>query len=302
MSTHIHLELKAISSAYMWFRVLSDQKIDAHGNMVDSTNAMASATFNYDFEHRPNNVWHLHIDVSIHVVPIAEIKVRVTFETVYEGSIEPILNMEVIQEVCTIACNHCLNGFNEQCEVHGISYRHDKVDLTSANAAAYLSAHYAKELKPLENTWYAKESAKFTPGGKTNLLCKIPFMVMDEVFFYAKGFDYQHNAAVLFKHVPEPCYYTTKLRCSTIDTEDVTLSGRHSVYYLLCLDCALQLLVGDHDYRFDQLVDQGLTPEVRKNFIRWGTEYFDYMTKTLDAAGVRMPNFDNRPDWNAVVR
>lgn len=302
MTTHIHLELNVTYAANMWFRPLTTELLDDHGNLVDAAHPVAGSSLNYDIERRPDNVWLLHLDVGLCIRPIAEIKVRTTFSVVWAGSMEVVLNMELMNEVFAIAVNKCLLGFNERCTAHGIAYQHEKLELNIPEALKYVRENYVSEHKPLENTWSMNPFAQFTPGNKTRLLCKIPFMIMDEVFFSDKEFDHRHNASNLFKHIPEPFYYTTKLRCSTIDNGDVSLLGIHSVYYLISLDCALQLLVGEHSDRFERLKERGLTGDTIGLFLTLGTEYFDYMRKSFKRSNFRVANFDRRPDWNALVR
>lgn len=302
MTKHIELQIAANAGNFMWFRDLSADRPDANGSFFDKGHPVANASLNYDVELLPDHVWILHIDIGLHVRPIAEIKVRVSFQTVYDGSMELILGLEVMDEVVSIALNNCLRAFNEQCEAHGIAYRHQKIDMEIGGALQYIRDHYATEMKALENTWFRSSFSSFTPGNNTRLLCKVPFMIMDLVFLSDGEFDHRHNAPILFKHVPEPFYFTTKMRCRTIDTGNVVLSGAHTVYYLICLDCALQLLVGDHEDRFEMLVRDGLNPEMRRSFISWGTKYFETWHENLKKTGSNITNFDRRPDWNSVIR
>lgn len=302
MTHHVQLNISVVAAAYMWFRPLTNETLDDHGNPLDAKGDVANESLNYDLERRPNDVWLLHIDVGLRVRPIAEIKVRTTFQTEFGGSIEPILKMEAMHDVLSIAIGKCLSGFNERCEANGISYRHQKIDMNIPEALAYVRSNYESEHRHLEGKWQSTKLISFTPGRKTFFLCRIPFMVMDEAFFDSPDFDHRHNSSVLFRHIPEPFYYTTKLRCATIDKENVELDGLHSVYYLIALDCALQLLVGEHCDRFDRLVANGLTPETRKEFLTFGTEYFDHCRTNLWEKGFRITNFEKRPDWNAVIR
>jgi hypothetical protein len=301
MERHIVLDIQSFAKAYMWFRPLTADVVDTAGNLTDPTKGTVQPRFNYDFEHRPNNEWQLHVDVGLRVTPVAEIMTRTSFRTVYEGPLEHILNMAAMHDVATMAIESCLQGFNERCEAAGIAYRHQQIEMDIASALAYMRSNFASEHTPVMDTWCTRPLFTFTPGGKTQILCKLPFMIMDKMFFTDSEFDIRNNAAILFKHVPEPMYYTTKLRCMTIDNGDVALSGTHSVYYLICLDCALQLLVGEHEDRLQALEAQGLTPQVRKNFLMWGTEFFEYYRTELAGKGWRVTNFEYRPDWNAVI-
>ncbi len=302
MTHHVHLNVTTVAAAYMWFRPLTNDKLDDHGNLIDATRGLANASLNYDFERRPNDVWLLHIDVGLRVRPIAEIKVRTTFQTEFYGPIEPVLKMDAMQDVVSIAIDKCLSGFNERCEASGITYRHQKIDMNIPEALEYVRSSYETEHKHLVGKWQSTKFISFTPGRKTLFLCRMPFMVIDEAFFDSSDFDHRHNSTALFKHIPEPFYYTTKLRCTTIDKENVDLDGLHSVYYMIALDCALQLLVGEHCDRFDRLAVNGLNPETRKEFLTWGTEYFDHCRTNMWDKGFRVTNFENRPDWNAVIR
>jgi hypothetical protein len=301
MERHIVLDIQTFAKAYMWFRPLTPDAVDAVDVLTDATEGKAQPRLNYDFERRPDNEWQLHVDVGLQVTPVAEILTRTSFRTIFEGPLEHILNMAAMNDVVAVAIESCLQGFNEQCAATGIAYRHERIEMDIAKAVEYLRSNFASEHVPVMDTWRTKQLLKFTPGGKTMILCKLPFMIMDRVFFTDAGFDIRNNAAILFKHVPEPFYYTTKLRCMTIDKGDVELTGTHSVYYLICLDCALQLLVGEHENRLHALEVQGLTPQVRRNFLTWGTEFFEFYRTELAGKGWRVTNFENRPDWNAVI-
>ena len=116
MTHHVQLNISVVAASYMWFRPLTHETLDDHGNLLNAKRAVANASLNYDFERRPNDVWLLHIDVGLRVRPIAEIKVRTTFQTEFGGSIEPVLKMEAMHQVASIAIGKCLSGFNERCE------------------------------------------------------------------------------------------------------------------------------------------------------------------------------------------
>jgi len=304
MATTIHIDLKAVASVFLWFRPISKEHPDVLRFGADAAHPKCNVTFSYDYEALNDNVWQLHLDVGVRLLPVAEILTRTTFETVYAGQLIDILRLDAMDDAAKIAFGRCVQGFSEQCTTKGIAFngKIDEVDMKPF--IAQMRTSFLEHRLPQEAPFqHHRNVASFTKGTDTVLLCKVPFIIMDEVFFSDSAFDHEYNSDALWKVMPQPSYYTIKLRCMQIDGGEVHLPLLQTMFYLICLDCALQLLVSDHADRLEALLnDRGVNAVLLKRFITTGTEYFKNYNAVNERSNMRLGNFDNRPIWEDVVK
>jgi hypothetical protein len=304
MEQTIHLNIRHTRSLYLWFEPYGPAHPDVLASNVDAAHPTATVSYDYDNERLPDNIWVLHLYFGLKVMPVGQIQTVSTFEVVYEGPLTHILGLDALADAARIAFDKCTNAFKERCDHHGLVFNGKLNHDMYADLVQFVRTSYADTRLPNEGPLLANAAkSTFTSGHNTKLLLKVPFIIMDEVFFPGSDFDHAHNAALLWQHIPHSAYYTLKLRCITIDEETVNLPLMQTMFFLICLDCALQLMVGQYSDRLlDLLTNRGLTPDARKTFLRQGSEYLSYIREEMQKSRTTLSNYENRPEWDRIIR
>ena len=160
-----------------------------------------------------------------------------------------------------------------------------------------------RKMDDIKNKKLNVEALTLTQGKLTYLSVMACFMIMDEILFLNKAFNRKHNLEVFSDAMPETFYYTLKLRCLKIETKKIKLTLKDTIWFCICLDCALQMLIDDHaDKLMPSLLKNGLTAEKQKAFISFADGMLRDMREKWKADGARITNLEKRYDWNALIK
>jgi hypothetical protein len=263
---------------------------------------------NYDFELSAENKPRIYIDIIFKVIPLAAIMTRICFENEnhnYEWDF--YFRTEVLEPCVKIAVDECINTFKKKCSVNKVKLDRDipagpgTVQKITQGLIDRYQKHDKKNYilnQQVINTW----GFKFIKDFRTQIILKVPFMIIDEVLYFNKNFNRKENLKQFKDCVPEPKYHTVKMKCMEIDHNEVTLSWYHTIFFLNCLDCALQLMLGDHEQKLlASLGPKGLTIQNRDLFVREGAKIFDSYIEEFKKTGKIIIDIDKKYDWNRLI-
>jgi len=110
-----------------------------------------------------------------------------------------------------------------------------------------------------------------------------------------RAFNRKHNCKVFFEKLNEIYYYTMRIHVIKIFEEDIDVSDSDMQCFLIVLQCALQVLLGDKgDLLIPVIEERGVNKETR-------SLYFKAASFLLD--GLRGDDIFPEPvDWNALIR
>jgi hypothetical protein len=141
------------------------------------------------------------------------------------------------------------------------------------------------------------------PGLETYLMFKYTFDILQEVLFYHVSFNKEHNREVFSDIIPLPRYFTLRNKTKAIEYENVSLSGVDMIMFFQCLDCALQMILGDKaDALISYLEKQGFDAETQAAYIQSGTNQFNLLNQMLKDSNARIMNLENRVDWLSIMK
>jgi hypothetical protein len=304
----ITIEWQVIQTNCLWFEKYDpfDPEVINSNTEPDQLSLLFSS--NFDYEMLPLKKPRIYIDIGLKALPLAAILVRTRFENeshdLYWGD---YFQVQVLEPCVKIAVDTCIKGFIEQCAAHEINLKadikpgpHTVEKITHAIVEQYQNHRRTGDIANRKTI--NSPGLRATPGKKTRLPMKITFMILDDVLFNNKKFNCRENLEQFTEVVPEPIYHTVKMKCIEIESGEVKLSLYHTAFFLVCLDCALQLILGDNESELlSSLHSQGLSNANREMFIAEGSQLLRDFKNQTKRAGVRIPFLEKRYNWNQLI-
>jgi hypothetical protein len=303
------IEAKVVQENFLWFEAFHSDHPELINRNCDSDNPTVLFISSFDYEKRSSDKWRVYIDIGIKLMPIAKIMVRLAFEFKRTGILwDDVFDIEVIRNMVDLTMKQCIITFKENCKESAIELPFEipfseEVVLQISNS---IISQYFDIRKPqdIANSYLlSKIGLECKPETDAVILLKCTFMVLDELFYNSKLFNRKHNLEVFSDYMPEPKYFTIKMNCCEIDEHQVKLNYFDTILFYICVDCALQMLVGDKsDLLIAALERSGFTDGIKKAFLKHGTAFFEqYQTKVV-MPGVRIINLEEKHDWNMLFR
>lgn len=128
---------------------------------------------------------------------------------------------------------------------------------------------------------------------------QLSIIIIDEILYLNPGFNREHNRKEFFDRVPFQKYMTLRQKCYAMEQHALALSIFEGIYFFICLDCALQVIVGDKSEVVSRSLEenQGIDDEIRKLYIQYGSEMIDQLKKALPAVGIKLPDLEEDYNW-----
>jgi hypothetical protein len=271
--------------------------------LVHNNETQATFSFDSDFEQKPHYLFHLDAGMTVHRK--ASLITRSTFAIDYDGPFENLFVPTATVPMVKAAYEVCLNEMKNQCAAQKIPYE-VKVELGDEFYQSFsrqMIDYYVNTRKDedLHNSKLRDdEFLSFSPGNKIMLLVNGTYIITDEVLFLNPLFNRKHN---VLNFLPAAQYHTVKLKCREAVTKEVKLNGYDSTFFLLCVDLALQMLIGDFaDVLMPALVRHGLHAEAQKQYIEYANGFISSVNAKLKENGARIDVLAERKDWNSIIQ
>jgi hypothetical protein len=117
----------------------------------------------------------------------------------------------------------------------------------------------------------------------------VPFIVMDELLYFNPDFERELNMKFFFQLVPEQIYNTVKMKCLSVQKQKVKLTLFHTYYFVLCLNCALQLMNSNFESRFlPALEKRKVDRQASRLFIKEGAVMLSTLKRFLVRSNVEL--------------
>jgi hypothetical protein len=305
----ITLGWQVIQQNFLWFEVLDELHPLVTVSETDSDEVTYAISSNYDYEKLPGNIYRIYIDIGLKVIPFAAILTRTSFE--YSNDTfgwDGFFTESDLQPLVKTAFETCLIIFREQCEAKNVDFDWELpgIDAKAKTITGQFIEIYRKQRRDydIENKkMMEKIGLTLTPGLNTRICTSMTFMIIDEVLYYNRQFNRLQNRINFGEVIPEPLYFTLKLKCIEIKSKDVQLSVFHTLFFLICLDCALQLFLGDHETELiSWLGERGLNEETRKIFISEGAKWFNILKEEFEKINLNISDAELKKDWNRLIQ
>ena len=296
--------INKIRSAILWFDVLDEALYEI--TPTGENKLTASINFNYDYERANETEWKMHFDFGIKCTPLAEIKVRTSYQI--ECGEEELFTNNVLAPMVEEAFTNCITAFKEQCAENKLPFKGDlKLDeqFITGLCGDIINKYFGTRKPDDErNKEMLKDGLRLTVGGNTQLLVKGTFMIMDEILFLNHAFNRKANVKLMADNIlMETKYYTVKQNCMQIEKGPIALSWLHSIMYCICVDVAIQILLSDHAQTLEKVLHKNNFTELRqREFIKFGNDLLSRLNQSLKESGTRITNLEERKDWAALIQ
>jgi hypothetical protein len=290
-------------SMVLWFYPYSDTEMEMFED-DDSDEVQVGMIPDFDYEISAPDVWLVHIDFEIDFPEVARIRVRSNFEVCC--IFEHLFTHDCLDLLHEQALELTIAAFNDHCTKPADEFEPLDKALYSEFLPEFSEQVIKKCLLNKENdlTFLSPNINVFTltKSDIIRFLITGTFAIMDEILYRNEAFDLKHNRAVFHEVFPSSLYYTTRFKCLEISKGDVDLVMSQNVVFQTCMDCALQMLVGNH---FETLLSSAgmrvFSEEVQSRFLKFGTSFLEGTRRELQKNGVEITNLNERYDWNKEI-
>jgi hypothetical protein len=293
-----NVEIQVYQSNYFWFDVK---------NSTDQMDQMDTINYNFDYEKLSGNIWRIYIDINL-IYQSADIMVRTAFQFVdNELNWDDVFVGDMIEPMVNMALQKCYGGFIQLCKSNGIVIPDEieiKDDMIPSISDGIINQYFNyRKIQDEENEYMINNIGfKCTSGNDTIIMLKSTFLVIDEFLFNNDKFNKLQNRKAFGNVVPLPRYMTLKMNCAKIDEQDVQLSFFDTVMFSECLDCALQMLLGNKASKLRAALKRGgINEEIQTAYFKLGTALFTQLKEMLSSTNSRIINLENQYNWNNLL-
>lgn len=266
---------------------------------------------NFDYETLPGNRREFYSDLTMRMPNVASITIRSQFQIVAEDFDWDLFFAEdILYPLIEAALNSTTNSFKSICQNN-----HLQLPTLMLEEGYTVGEEMVKQLCKgivdqyfnnrrqynIENKEAIETIALECPMGTTmNISLNVTFMLLDEILFNNKHFKKKQNRAIFFTYVPEMKYNTLRMKCIQIGKHDVKLTQMDVYFFLKCIDCAVQMLVGDKsDYLIAGVDPQNITPKIQHVLFKSASELFAiYNNNPKDKNSLN----EEKLEWNKLIQ
>ena len=263
----------------------------------------------FDYEITEDNFRHIYLDLETKIVPFGAVLVRSDFKFELNGGTwDDYFTYDIIYPMVKLSLKQSTDALKLKCEKAQIELN-DEILVNDENTIPLCEKIinlYFNIFKPydLANAELINQIGLECPQGTdTFITMQGTFKVIDEIIYHNPLFNRKHNQEVLNNYIPLMKYNTLRAKCMDIIKHPVKLSCYNAILFYTCVDCAMQMLLGDKGDILATACDaKGMTWEVRTLFYKFATEMFDMVYKNSDQTQSAIAEERQIHDWNALFK
>ena len=297
--------LQIARSYFLYFEAFHPNHPELILNDYDPENPGIYVSGSFDNIISTDGIRHIYIDIDLKMLPFGAILVRSEFEFKPNGELwDDLFTAKFIYPMVDLAFRKSALAFSEQYELDQ-KKKPDEIQIYDEIIPVISNSiidEYNDRRKPhdLENASIKKAfGLECIQSTGSFITIQGTFLIIDELIYNNPLFNRAHNREALGRFVHESKYNTLKMNCLKITEHAVTLSFYDAISFYICVDCALQMLVGDKsDLLTDALDANGMVSEVRSAFFKHGTVLFNTLNESLASTNSSITNLEVKHDWN----
>ncbi len=299
----------------LWSEIYTTDNPDLENDMAKSDEFIGDGldmvlVNNFDYEELPDNRYEFYSDLTMRLPDVASITIRSQFQIVAEDfDWDQFFDKNILNPIIEAALNATTDSFKDFCQENNLT-----IPGTMSEKEYTVGKEMVEQLcKDLVNQYFnhrkfydidngerIKKIALICPMGTTmNISLNITFLVMDEILFNNKNFNRNHNRDIFFKYVPEMKYNSLRMKCIQIGKHDVTLTEADEYFFLKCITCVVQILIGDkYDYLIPILEERNVTREVQDIFFKSASKLIEIFNSLPAEKGYK----EEKIEWNKLIQ
>jgi len=308
------IEVNLFQVDYLWHHIFTPESPDFEEDVseeeeeaIGGEGSIMELVHNFDYATLPDNKCEFYSDVTIRFPMVAAVCMRSQFRVEAQAfDWDIFFTKENIRDVLSTAIVNTLKGLRDICQQNGVALP-PEINTPSPMVTEEMLLPiiedtvriYFEMRKPNYLSNYPMQETiqlKCAPTRDSILVFNIVFFVLDEVLFKNRSFRWKHNQDVFFKQVPEMKYTSLKMKCQKIMHEEVQLTQMDVTFFIRCLQCTVQLLLGDKgDSFFPALEEKNVNSELQKVFFKNADQLINMFPHN--------PEIDEpQVDWDKEIR
>lgn len=297
--------------------ILEQTSIDSIINTEDdddeSNDLKVLVLSSFDYQKKPGYKWYIYIDIGIRIENIAQVFVRSSFELIKRNTEwDEIFNEKIFTPLTGLALDKAIENFYKFLEKKSVELA-KTLKLDGLQGDEHVKIIADKLLKQYTtyrriddiNNEYLNTHITIVHNQTydSEIKIKMTFAVLDEVLYSNNQFKREHNRKVFFEEVVETKYHTLKYNSYEIEQKPVKHTLTQTIFFMICVDCALQILVSDKaDILIDSLEKKGVTAQMIKDYIHHGSDFLNTTNEWFRESNVEIGNLKEKHEWYNLIR
>jgi hypothetical protein len=299
----------------LWYEIYSTENPDTEIDLetmedMDSENPMMKLGCLFDYAILEDNSREFYTDILVKLPHTAAIMMRSHYSIKAEGfEWEYLFYPDKLKPIVSDALMNSMIEFRAFCADKGVKLPSEMLakepELTDemVNGVCYNFVedyNSYRKIYDAANAGAQKEIELNCPRSNGAIVTlNLTFLVMEQILFNNRRFNREYNREEFFKKVPEMKFYTLRMKCIRIGQHPVALTVEDVHYFLICMDCALQMILGDKaDYLTPVLKERGVTDEVLQMWFKNASQLLNACRKSVEESIQRNEKFD----WSDIIR
>jgi hypothetical protein len=310
------IQIELFEKNVLWFEKYSPENLDTEidfelemDNEQDDVATLMKIGSLFDYATLPDNKWEFYSDVSVKLPHMAAVMIRSQY-SVYSEAFEwdHLFVSENLRPIIGNALENALLEFRHICIQNNVDLSpemkekdpevtEEMIDGVCENIVNEYMAH--RKRYDMANEGAMKEIELICPtSSPADLTLNLTFLVMEEILFNNRHFNRRHNRENFFPVVPEMKFYSLRMKCIQIGKHDVKMTIEDVHYFLICMDCALQTILGDKGERLIRVLEsRGVTDAVQKIWFKSATDLVNACRESVEDSIERKEKFD----WSKLI-
>lgn len=310
------IQVELFEEDILWFEQYSAENVDTefdfepeNDDEQDGAAPMMRIGSLFDYVTLPDNKWEFYSDISVKLPQVAAVMVRSQY-SVYSEDFEwdHLFSLENLRPIISNALMNALVEFRLLCIQNEVDLspemREKDPEVTSEmieGVCGNIVDEYLSHRKryDIANEAALKEIELRCPSSNaTNITLNLTFLVMEQILFNNTRFNRRHNREIFFPVVPEMKFYSLRMKCIQIGKHEVAMTAEDVHYFLICMDCALQTVLGDKGDRvIPVLEERGANDAVQQIWFKSATDLVNVCRQSVEDSIERKEKFD----WNKMI-
>lgn len=304
------IEIELFEKDTLWFEKYSSENLDTEiDHEMDEEDTPDNAPMLkvgslFDYATLPDKHWEFYSDISVKLPHLAAVMIRSQYKLRCENfEWDHLFVVENVKPIVSNAIMNALIEFKRICLENSVALTPEMIkkepevpdhmiDLVCEN----MVHQYLNNNKPFDiaNGLALTEVELRCPSSQSvSITLNLTFLVMEQILFNNRGFNRKHNREVFFAVVPEMKFYSLRMKCIQIGKHDVEMTPIDVHFFLICMDCALQMILGDKaDLLIPVLEERGATDEVQKVWFKSASDLLAVCRESVEDSIERKEKFD----------
>jgi hypothetical protein len=306
--TDLNEKIRFTEAKFIWFELWNIKLAELSGSQQEGLRDGQYFYSMYDYDVVAGGKLQFYVDTGIRLIPKGEVLSRSCFEAI-DGKIalNELLDPVTVRKMVEWSALISVKAYMDNCTMRNIPFPglkpihgqslHAIVDDLLETISLRLSLERSNPTLMKHEGFWARTSEE------TWLCLVVPFLVMDQLLYFYPSFDRKLNTRFFFQIVPEPVYTTVKMKCIAVQKQKVTLTLYHTYHFLLCLDCALQLMSSPLENQFlPALEKRKVDQQARQLFKKEGAVMAASLKRLLIRSGVQLKMENLNFDFKSFIR